>query len=523
MINIHYSKIIASFLLLLGMHFPASSQTYNYVLDSTFDVNGKKSFIYFNNIDRSYGCALQADQKLIMTGLSKNPNTGSFELCVSRLLVNGEFDTTFNADGNCFISMGNQGSIGGMTPKVKIAPDGKIVIVNSGKPTGSSGLEDMLICRLDTNGYLDFTFNGTGILFVDMLGSTTQPDQAVALDFDAGGNIYVAGATRTGSTPLDNDFAVIKVKPNGQLDPSFDTDGKKLFNPTNTAEFARSIKVQSDGKIVLGGNAGSNMYLMRFDSTGALDLSFNSTGTINIVFQLASLMGDMDIDNMGRIIVAGKLNTSNSNIATARYLPTGAFDPAYGFNGKYVFNIGNAASTITAMHIQNDNNILLGGYNLDTAQANNFLITRVDSTGTLDLTFNGTGFVSENVIGGNINEEGNGLAVMDDGRIMMTGTIVFSSAVNEDIGVLRVKPVLATGLAQNTASSNIRVYPNPFSSALNIVIKSKANAHITDISGRTLMSFTLEAGMNTIDTGVLPAGMYLVYVSGNAALKIIKE
>ncbi len=523
MTNIQPIRLLFILLYLLtGITVPAFSQTYHYLPDSTFDVNGLKSFIYFNNIDRSFGCALQADEKLVMAGLSKNPGTGSFELCITRLLTDGNFDTTFNADGNSFISMGNQSSIGGMTPKVKIAPDGKIVVVNSGRAAGGAS-QDMMICRLDTNGYLDNSFNGTGVVFIDMLGNDTQPDQANALDIDANGNIYAAGVTRTGATPLDNDFAVVKINANGQLDPSFDTDGKKLFNPTGTAEFGRSIKIQTDGKIVLGGNAGSNMYLMRFDSTGALDLTFNSTGTLNIVFQLASVMGDMDLDNFGRIVIAGQLNTSNSNVATARILGNGTLDANYGFNGKYVFNIGGAASAITSLHIQSDNKILLGGYNTDTVQAKNFMLTRVDTTGNLDLGFNGTGFVSQYVIGGNVDEEGNGLAVLNDGRIMMTGTIVFSSAVNEDVGVFRVKPVLVTGISESTKDVSIRPFPNPFNQQLFISSKKEALAQLSDLMGKVLMTLELKAGINHVDTRELPSGMYLIHVKGEAGLRIIKN
>ncbi len=520
--NIHPIQVFLFLVVLLGITTSTTAQTYNYVPDSTFDVNGLKSFIYFNNIDRSYGCALQPDEKLVMTGLSKNPATGSFELCITRLLTDGDFDTTFNADGNCFVSMGNQQSIGGMTPKVKIAPDGKIVVVNSGRATGGAS-QDMMICRLDTNGYLDTTFNSTGVVFIDMLGSNTQPDQANALDIDANGNIYAAGVTRTGTSPLDNDFAVVKINVNGQLDSSFDTDGKKLFNPSGLAEYGRSIKIQNDGKIVLGGNAGANMYLLRFDTTGTLDLTFNTTGTINIAFQLSSDMGDMDIDGLGRIVIAGKLNTSNSNIATARFLPTGAPDNNYGFNGKYTFNIGGAASTITSMHIQNDYKIVLGGFNLDTAQANNFMITRIDTGGTIDLSFNSIGFVSQPVLAGNIDEEGNGMAVMNDGRIMMTGTIVFSSAVNEDIGVFRVKPVLVTGIQQPNNYTSIRPYPNPFTNELIVVSRFESAAQMSDISGRTVLNVQLVPGMNRVDTGHLPAGVYFINVEGEKGLKVVKN
>ncbi|MBK7888957.1 MAG: T9SS type A sorting domain-containing protein [Bacteroidetes bacterium] len=225
----------------------------------------------------------------------------------------------------------------------------------------------------------------------------------------------------------------------------------------------------------------------------------------------------------GRIVIAGKLNTSNSNIATARFLPTGAPDNNYGFNGKYTFNIGGAASTITSMHIQNDYKIVLGGFNLDTAQANNFMITRIDTGGTIDLSFNTIGFVSQPVLAGNIDEEGNGMAVMNDGRIMMTGTIVFSSAVNEDIGVFRVKPVLVTGIQQPNNYTSIRPYPNPFTNELIVVSRFESAAQMSDISGRTVLNVQLVPGMNRVDTGHLPAGVYFINVEGEKGLKVVKN
>ena len=520
--NIQHTKIIFTLALLLGISVAATAQTYNYVPDSTFDGNGLKSFIYFNNIDRAYGCALQADEKLVLAGLSKNPQTGSFELCVTRLKVNGQFDSTFHNNGTCFISMGQTQSVGGMTPKLKIAADGKIVVVNSGRSaTGTS--QDMMICRLDTSGFLDPTFNGTGVLFIDMLGTGTQPDMLNAFDFDAAGNIYAAGVTRTGATPLDNDFAVVKVNTLCVLDTTFDNDGKKLFNPTGTAEYGRGIKVQADGKIVVGGVAGSNMYLLRFDSTGTLDNTFNTTGTVSIVFQLASDVGAMDIDSLGRIIIAGQLVTSNSNIAIARYRSNGTFDPNFGFNGKYVFNVGGLANVITDMHIQSDLKILLGGYADNATTGTDYLITRVDTSGTIDITFNTLGFVAQAVIGGNVDDQGNGMAVMNDGRIMMTGTTVFSSAVNEDLGIMRVKPVLATGIHENPASQQIAVYPNPFENELRITSKVNCTATLLDLSGRVVERFELTAGFNLIETSILPAGIYFIQLSTGGGVKLIKN
>ena len=520
-----YSILSLTVLIYLLFSLPASAQTYQYIPDSTFDGNGIKSFIYFNNIDRAYGCALQADQKLVMAGLSKNPVTGSFELCVSRLNVNGDFDSTFNNDGTCFISMGPQQSIGGMTPKVKIAPDGKIIVINSGNSTGGANL-DMMICRLDTNGFSDNSFNGNGVLFIDMTGTNTQPDGLNSVDIDANGNIWAAGVTRVGGTPLDNQLAVIKVTPSGQLDPSFDTDGKKLFDPTTSAEFGRGIKIQPDGKIVAAGKSGANMFVIRFDSTGALDNTFNSTGALTVQFNLSSDIGAMDIDSQGRIILGGQLVTSAANVAVARILPSGAFDSNFGFNGKYTFNVGGQGSAITDIHVQSDNKIILGGYTEDSTGTTDFMATRVDENGVIDITFNGLGFVKQSINSGSANEEGNGMAVMSDGRIMMTGTIIISSAINEDIGVIRLLPVLSsgTGLEENNAEHSLATYPNPFSDRLVISSAGYAGtARLVDLSGRECLRFSIVHGYNSIDTRDLSPGMYLIYTEEGLSARVVRR
>lgn len=513
---------LLAFTLLSGLKF-TNAQTYLYQPDSTFNGDGFKDFIYFNNIDRLFGCALQPDEKLITAGFSKNPNNGRFELAVTRYLVNADFDTSFGtANGTIFIPLGQLNAIGGQTPKVQVAPDGKIVVVASS--ISSAGNNDVFVCRLDTTGAPDPTFNTTGTISFDMTGTNTFPDAANALDIDANGNVWVAGVTRNGGTPLDNDFAVAKIKSDGTLDPSFDTDGKKLFNLTSTAEFAKSIKVDATGKIVVGGTAGTNMLVLRMDTTGTLDPTFNTTGFTTIQFSINSDMGDMDIDYNNRIVVAGKLITSNSNLCFARLTNTGILDNAFGFLGKYTLNIGNAASVISSIHIQPDNKIIAGGYTNDSIQRNNFLATRITATGSLDLTFNGGGVVQSAIVQGAVDELGNGMAVMNDGRIIITGTITYSSAVNEDCGMLRWVPVLQVGLDDISEQDiRFRAFPNPFTNTLRINSQESGIAELTDIHGKTVKSIPITAGINEISTDELPAGMYLLRVNGSAGLKLIRE
>lgn len=515
--TLHFLKISLS-LMLCSFSFNATAQNYN--LDSTFNSNGIKVFNFTNNIDRAFGCVLQPDEKLIAVGLSRNFSTNYFELSFVRLNVDGTVDVTFGTNGFSYVSMGAQQSIGGQTPFLKLDSEGRIVAVNSGNGGGSL---DMMICRLDSNGVLDASFNNTGVLFVDMTGANTQPDLATAFDFDSTGNIYVIGTTRTGGTPLDNNFAVVKITPSGQLDLSFNGTGKKLFNPLSGSEFGRGIAVQTDGKIVFGGNAGGNFYITRIDSTGAIDPTFNTAGTAAIGFAGFADMYALDIDNQGRIVASGSFSSATEDAAIGRLLPTGFPDNTFGTNGKASFNFINGDDFIRTMIILSDNKILLGGSITNATTGQNFLIARIDTNGTKDLTFNTTGFYTKSISTANNDDEGNGMAIMNDGRIVMCGTTVISSAVNEDVAFMRIKPLpVNTGINEMNASVFLSAYPNPCYDILIINSLKQSLATLSDLEGRVVATLKLNEGNNSINMGGYVNGIYLLKTMNGQVARIVK-
>jgi len=98
---------------------------------------------------------------------------------------------------------------------------------------------------------MDNTFGVSGIQTIDMTGANTQPDLGTAFDIDNHGNIYIVGACRVGFSPLDNDFALVKIDSTGTLSNDFDQDGKKLYNPTGFAEFATGVVCLPNGRFCL--------------------------------------------------------------------------------------------------------------------------------------------------------------------------------------------------------------------------------------------------------------------------------
>lgn len=85
----------------------------------------------------------------------------------------------------------------------------------------------------------------------------------------------------------------------------------------------------------------------------------------------------------------------------------------------------------------------------------------------------------------------------------------------------------STGI-QNLYSNSLTVAPNPFSNQLQVNCAANENTRIslTDVLGKTVYTEVTNAGLLSIDTRSLPAGIYMLQVAGkdNTTLhKVVKE
>jgi uncharacterized delta-60 repeat protein len=107
--------------------------------------------------------------------------------------------------------------------------------------------------------------------------------------FDPQGNIYAVGQLGDNLDPNDMTTLLVKVLPNGTLDPNFGTNGVVHVNVTaaGSAEAARGVVVQQGGKIVVAGVAertttasdpARDIYTVRFNTTGTIDRAYGSNG-----------------------------------------------------------------------------------------------------------------------------------------------------------------------------------------------------------------------------------------------------
>jgi uncharacterized delta-60 repeat protein len=196
-------------------------------------------------------------------------------------------------------------------------------------------LEDR--CLLSA-GQLDTTFGSGGIVTTAI--GTGAIAYATALQTD--GKILTAGFADFAS---GNRFALARYTTSGSLDTSFGSGGTVTTKVGSFTDYgARGIAVQSDGKIVLAGaasfKAGTEFALARYTTSGALDASFGSKGIGSTQLGSFDIAYAEAIQADGKIVAAGTSNqgppgtTGPYDFAMVRYNSDGSLDTSFGSGGK---------------------------------------------------------------------------------------------------------------------------------------------------------------------------------------------
>jgi uncharacterized delta-60 repeat protein len=107
----------------------------------------------------------------------------------------------------------------------------------------------------EAKGILDDSFGSPNGFIIQLIGSSDDTGQSLAIQPD--GKILLGGYCQGVS---NNDFCIARFNSDGTLDTSFGTSGKVIQPIGSSDDIGRSLAIQSDGKILLGGSCsnGSN-------------------------------------------------------------------------------------------------------------------------------------------------------------------------------------------------------------------------------------------------------------------------
>ena len=261
----------------------------------------------------------------------------------------------------------------GIVYVVVVQPDGKVLIggdFSTLSPNGGALVTRNRIARLNPDGTLDTAFNPN--VNVPVHGS-----QVTGIAVQADGKILVGGTFTSIGGQMRNNIARLDAT-TGLADDS--------FNPNATGGSVWAITLQADGKILAGGGFTSiggqtRTSLARLDATtGLADDSFNPNANAN------AFVRSIAVQTNGKILVGGDSITSiggqtRNNIARLD-ATTGladSFDP----NANSAFGQG-----VYSIAVQADGKILAGGNFTTIGGTGTPVLARLDATTGLADSFN---------------------------------------------------------------------------------------------------------------------------------------
>jgi uncharacterized delta-60 repeat protein len=377
-----------------------------------------------------------------------------------RSLLSVGLDPSFGFGGTALINLTSTA-----TSQVSFSPsnislqNGQVVAVGTESTSSSTSSTSIpVVVRLNTDGSIDTTFGSNGVETIPTsvvsagVTYTLNTDDPSDIAVQSNGQIVVLG-TATSTSSSVSDFVVARLNANGSIDTSFGTSGEELIpfsssSSTPLSATAEALSIGPDGKIVAVGSVSSSTVdefaIARLNTNGTLDTSFDTTGTATVPFTIGSSsanavpVGVVVQSNLAIVVVGNVTPTTSStnpvsNIAVARLNVNGTLDTSFNSTGTLVLPsyTGNNDDVASAVTLEGTQIVIAGTSTVQFASSSaNFssitdlTVTRLNSDGSFDTSFNGTGKYILSLSEGGIAYSTNAadITVMPDGSLLAGGS-----------------------------------------------------------------------------------------------------
>ncbi|HEX8250727.1 MAG TPA: FG-GAP-like repeat-containing protein, partial [Pyrinomonadaceae bacterium] len=380
---------------------------------------------------------LQADGKILIGGRFTNVNNAP-RLAVARLNPNGTLDDTFASP----LSSSNEIVIN----DVEIGSDG-MILIGGAVFNGSINISSILH-RLNNNGGIEPSLNFNGVIptngiYLSIVDIAPLPNGQIVIGgemrrlitrgaalnrLNADGSVDGSFVSLFGNRASIFDVAV---QPNGgiiiggvfgainsHVRPSiarFNPDGSAdtTFNPpisgANQDAIVRTVAVQPDNKVLVGGQFFG--MLVRLNPDGTFDPTFatNTLHTSGPVWDIV-VLPDGKIIGAGQLVESGGPGGINTPRIVMKFNQNGTIDQ------NFLIPPFNGGAQVRKAIVQPDGKIVIGGLfnNIGGMTRNN--IARLNANGSLDTTFNPLGGV-----GGGPDAIVLDLDLQADGKLIIAG------------------------------------------------------------------------------------------------------
>jgi uncharacterized delta-60 repeat protein len=435
--------------------------------------------------------------------------------------------------------------------------NGKVLL--GGSFSNYAGTSTRYLVQLNSDGTHDSTFLGT------LAGPNLEIKKIIAR---TDGKYMISGSFLkfNGNAGFKK---LVRVYPDGTLDTIFKLPGTGF----NYAVYA--IAMQTDGKILVGGtftdfNGTAISKLLRLNTDGTRDTTF-SVGAAGFGGDVQSLCIQPD----GKILVGGNFSAFNGSLigCLVRLNSDGTPDATFNVGGS-----GANGGTVSSIVLQSTGKILIAGSFTMFNGANQARLARLNTNGTVDLTFN-PGFpgpdnscfclmvdANDNIyIGGafssynnnssqsfasllpngafnntfNLNNSYftaaignpsiNDIKLASDGRIYAGGKFITYYGVANCNVTRMVGSYVTVGVQDQIESNEMAVYPNPSHELLSITLKGQdftnnlqSQLSLFDNKGVMIMHKNLNQATTDLQVNELSPGIYNLLIQ-NGQKRIAKK
>jgi uncharacterized delta-60 repeat protein len=353
----------------------------------------------------AFGATVDGQGRVVAFGQAGRTTTTP-DFGVARYSTAGSLDGTFGTGGRARLTFASNGID---EARAGVRSGDRIIAVGHNKPSsGGSTATDFALAAYSADGQVDGGF-GVGGTVKTHWGTRDYAEAAVV---DGDGRIVVVGSAPGAG---DDDVAIARYLPTGELDTSFSGDGK-LKTEVSFYGHDTAYAVAMDGDKVVVAGAGENLgdsrdfFILRYEQDGDLDTSFDGDGIkmIDVTAGEDDGVEALVVQPDGKYLLAGyTTGTVGRDFALARMNSDGSPDDgaiddptpldrfgAVGAGGIVTLDFGLGWDEARALLLDpDDDTILVGGHaTVADGQGGNIeaaAVAKLLPDGTLDSSFGG--------------------------------------------------------------------------------------------------------------------------------------
>lgn len=369
------------------------------------------------------------------------------------------------------------------------------------------------IVKLQPNGSLDPTFGDQGVVtFMELYDGAFT-----TMQIKAGGGVIVGGYYFLNA---DLSPVIARVDNNGDLEAGFATNGVSFLNQIPDANsIADLLDIPDDQTLVSCEVIGGHLAAL-LDASGTLVNTFGNGGILS--FTEESSITGCSLDETGMILMGTTTTDVWDNVVQCRRFDmTGTLDESFGANGTATVDPGSVLRAISARPCPTpDGGIIIGGKgirNIGLIAIYPFFCGLLHN-GSIDPSVGLDGVMLDTV---NRCEGYGPIRLGQEGRIYSWGGT--TSGTDSDLIITRYSAT-PVGMVEHQVSSDFLIWPQPVVDYLNIFHREKQGVigyDVFDLLGRRISGFV---GNRSPDMSTLISGVYvLVERESGRSLRFLKD